>query len=206
MFKAVDFIFDFGSPNAYLAYPVVKEICARTGAQLNIIPVLLGGIFKLTDNKPPMLAYADVKGKLEYERTEMLRFIIKNGFIKFKMNSNFPVNTLILMRGSMVAQNDDNLEKYIATGLRAMWEDDKKMDDPQVFVSVMNEAGFDGQELLARTGEADVKAKLMANTQAAVERGTFGIPTFYVGDEMFFGKDRLDQVEEEILTLRSRGK
>ena len=152
-----------------------------------------------------MLAFGGVEGKLEYERIEMMRFIKKNRLAKFKMNSNFPVNTLILMRGAIVAQNDDNLEKYIEAGLSAMWENDKKMDDPDVFVSVMNEAGLDGRDLFAKTGKVNVKAKLMANTQAAVDRGTFGIPTFYVGDEMFFGKDRLDQVEEEILTLPSRG-
>ena len=199
MSKTVDFIFDFGSPNAYLAYPVVSEICQRSGAQLNVVPVLLGGIFKLTGNRPPMMAFGDIKGKLDYERLEMKRFIKKHGLIRFKMNSHFPVNTLLMMRAAIVAQNDNKLDEYIHAGLAAMWEDDQKMDDPEVFVQVMNEAGLDGRDLLDKTSDPAVKATLMANTQGAVDRGAFGIPTFYVGDEMFFGKDRLIQVEQAVL-------
>lgn len=200
MSKTVDFIFDFGSPNAYLSYRVVKEICKRAGARLNIIPVLLGGIFKLTNNQSPLLAFRSVKGKVEYEQTELLRFVKKNSLTNFKNNSHFPVNTLTLMRGAIAGQGDGNLEKYIEVGLSAMWENDQKMDDPEVFVSVMDAAGFDGANLLTRTSDAQVKATLIANTQAAVDRGAFGIPTFFIGDEMYFGKERLGQVEEVLLS------
>ncbi|MEL7129128.1 MAG: 2-hydroxychromene-2-carboxylate isomerase [Pseudomonadota bacterium] len=195
----IDFIFDFGSPNAYLSYKAVGEIAERTGATLNIIPCLLGGIFKSTGNQPPMMAFGNVKGKLAYQQLEMQRFIAKHGLHKFKFNPHFPVNTLLLMRGAIAVQMDGSLDDYIEAGLKAMWEDGQKMDDPEVFVAALNTAGLEGEAILARTQDPAVKAKLMANTAEAVERGTFGIPTFYVGDEMFFGKDRLDQIEEEVV-------
>ena len=199
MSKTVDFIFDFASPNAYLSYQMIQDICQRTDAQLNIVPALLGGIFKLTNNKPPMVAFDGVKGKLQYQRTEMTRFIKKNGISAFRMNPHFPVNTLTLMRGAMVAERDGYLDSYVTAGLTAMWEAEKKMDDQSVFVTAMNDAGFDGQRILDATAEESVKEALLVNTQSVVARGVFGIPTFFVGEEMFFGKDRLNQVEEEIL-------
>lgn len=200
MTKTVDFIFDFGSPNAYLSMKVLPSVLERTGADLNLIPCLLGGIFKATGNQSPVQAFGGVKGKVEYENLEMMRFIRKHQISAFRMNPHFPVNTLVLMRGAMVAAQDDNLLAYVDAGLRAMWEDGQKMDDPEVFVSVMTEAGFDGSDILARTQDPDIKAGLVANTEAAVARGVFGIPTFFVGDEMFFGKDRLDQVEEALVS------
>lgn len=198
MAKTIDFIFDFGSPNAYLAHRAIDDVLAETDAVVNYIPCLLGGIFKATGNQPPMMAFGGVKGKLDYERLEMMRFIKKHGLTRFHFNSNFPVNTLLLVRGAVAAKQDGYLAAYIEAGLKAMWEDDKKMDDQDVFVSVMNDAGFDGAALLAKTADPDIKAKLVENTESAVARGVFGIPTFYVGDEMFFGKDRLGQVMEEL--------
>lgn len=196
MTKTVDFIFDFGSPNAYLSHKVVGDITKRTGATFNYIPCLLGGLFKLTNNQPPMLAFGPVKGKLEYEQLESKRFIEKHGLTKFKFNPHFPINTLLIMRGLVAAEMDGVKEKYIEIVLKAMWEDGLKMDDPEVVQKALSDGGLDGAALLARTQDPDVKQKLMANTEAAAARGAFGIPTFYVGDEMFFGKDRLGQVEE----------
>lgn len=198
MTKTVDFIFDFASPNAYFVYKALPPILERTNAGLNVIPCLLGGIFKSTGNQAPMMAFAGVKGKLEYDRLEIERFIKKHGLADFVFNPNFPVNTLVLMRGAIAAEMDGRLVEYVEAGLKFMWEDGLKMDDPEVFVSAMNGAGFDGASLLERTQDPQVKAKLVANTEAAVARGTFGIPTFYVGAEMFFGKDRLGQIEEEL--------
>lgn len=198
MAKTLDFIFDFGSPNAYLSYKALPSILERTGATLNIIPCLLGGIFKSTGNQPPMMAFGNVKGKLDYDRLEMTRFIDKHGLSAFRFNPNFPVNTLMLMRGAVAAEMDGKLADYIDAGLKAMWEDGVKMDDPETYAATMTAAGFDGSSLLERMQDPEVKAKLAANTQAAVDRGTFGIPTFYVGDEMYFGKDRLGQVEEAL--------
>lgn len=198
MTKTVDFIFDFGSPNAYLAYKVLPAILERTGAKMRLVPSLLGGIFKATNNQSPMMAFGGVKGKLEYEHLETRRFIKKHGLAAFKMNPHFPVNTLTLMRGAIYAEREGFLDAYVEAGLKAMWEDGQKMDDPEVFVSVMNDAGLDGAAILAGTQEPDVKAGLIANTEAAVSRGVFGIPTFFVGDEMFFGKNTLGDVEEAL--------
>ena len=193
--KTVEFIFDFGSPNAYLAWHGLQPILARTGAVLDIAPCLLGGIFKLTNNKAPWMAYGNVKGKLDYERLELTRFIALHGLSKFKMNPHFPVNTLLLMRGAIAAKQTGVLDSYVKAGLTAMWEDGENMSDPAVFSAVMTQAGLDGAGLLAATQDAAVKSKLAENTDATVARGVFGVPTFFVEDEMFFGKDRLGQVE-----------
>ncbi|MEH6610532.1 MAG: 2-hydroxychromene-2-carboxylate isomerase [Halioglobus sp.] len=195
----IDFIFDFASPNAYLSYKAVHDIVTRTGAELNIIPCLLGGIFKATGNQAPMIAFAGIKGKMEYEMLETRRFIEKHQLDDFKMNEHFPVNTLVLMRGAIAAEQGGQLLEYIEVGLKAMWEQSLKMDDPEVFVTALTNAGLDGAKLMEQTQDPAVKAKLVANTEAAVQRGAFGIPTFYVGEEMFFGKDRLEQLEEEVL-------
>ena len=194
----IEFIFDFGSPNAYFAWQVLPNIAARHGAEVKIVPCLLGGIFKLAGNQSPMAAFAGIKGKLEYDRLEMARFIQKHGITRFQMNPHFPVNTLLLMRGLVAAQPMGQGDAYVAAGLAAMWEQGRKMDDPDVFVAALNEAGLDGQALLAATQDAEVKAELVANTEAAVARGVFGIPTFFVDGEMYFGKDRLGQIDEQL--------
>jgi 2-hydroxychromene-2-carboxylate isomerase len=196
--KTIEFIFDFGSPNAYLALPPLRDLAARRGATVRLIPCLLGGIFKATGNRAPMIAYAEIPSKLAYERLEMERFIVKHGLTRFRMNPHFPVNTLLAMRGMVAAQQRGEEERYVAAVLAAMWEDGEKLDDAQVFVRVLDAAGLDGAAYLAATQDDAVKAALAANTDAAVARGVFGIPTFFVGDEMFFGKDRLGQVEEAL--------
>ena len=193
--KSLELIFDFGSPNAYLTLKVLPELLERTGADLIITPCLLGGIFKATGNKAPMIQYAEAPAKLAYENLEMRRFIARHGLTKFRLNPHFPVNTLTIMRGAIVAEDEGVLDDYIDAVNRAMWEDGLKMDDAEVIAAFLSANGFDGPALLARTQEPEIKAKLVANTEAAVARGVFGIPTFFVGDAMFFGKDRLDQVE-----------
>ena len=199
MSNTLEFIFDFASPNAYLSHKVLAPILERTGAQLEITPCLLGGIFKATGNQPPMVAFSGVKGKMEYEQKEMQRFMVKNQLSRFSMNPHFPVNTLILMRGAVAAKASGQIDAYVEAGLKAMWEDGLKMDEPEVFVEAMNSAGLDGANLLEQTQNPEVKAQLMHNTEQAVARGSFGVPTFFVGDEMFFGKDRLAQVEEQLM-------
>ena len=197
MAKTIDFIFDFGSPNAYLAWQVLPQIAERTGAKINIIPCLLGGIFKATNNASPMVAFGAVKGKLAYEGLETRRFVAKHGIGRFRQNPHFPVNTLMIMRGLVAARRMGVGDAYLTAVLAAMWEQGEKMDDPEVVKRVLDAAGLDGAALIAATQDPDVKAELVANTEAAVERGVFGIPTFFVDGEMFFGKDRLGQVEEE---------
>ena len=193
----IDFIFDFGSPNAYLAWQVLPAIAERTGASVNVIPCLLGGIFKATNNASPMVAFGEVKGKLAYEALETRRFVAKHGLTKYRQNPHFPVNTLLIMRGLIAARRQGVGDAYLAAVLAAMWEAGQKMDDPEVVRRVLDAAGLDGAGLIAATQDPEVKAELVANTEAAVTRGVFGIPTFFVGGEMFFGKDRLGQVEEE---------
>ena len=198
MTKRLDFIFDFGSPNAYLSWKVLPAILERTGAELNLIPCLLGGIFKATNNQSPMQAFGGVRNKLAYEMLETQRFVARHGLSAYRMNPHFPVNTLLIMRGLVAARRAGVGEAYAAAVLTAMWEDGRKMDDPAVVAEVLGAAGLDAEAILAATQDPEVKAELVANTEAAVERGAFGIPTFYVGDEMFFGKDRLGQVEEAL--------
>ncbi|MBI1199667.1 MAG: 2-hydroxychromene-2-carboxylate isomerase [Phenylobacterium sp.] len=199
----IDFIFDFGSPNGYLAWKVLPAIAARTGAEVNLIPCLLGGIFKATNNRSPVEAFGEVRGKLAYEGLETRRYVEKHGLTAYRPNPHFPVNTLLIMRGLIAARRMGVGERYLEAVLSAMWEQGLKMDDPEVVVRTLDAAGLDGQGLVAATQDPEVKAELAANTTAAVERGVFGIPTFFVGDEMFFGKDRLGQVEEEAAKARA---
>jgi 2-hydroxychromene-2-carboxylate isomerase len=194
----IDFIFDFGSPNGYLAWRVLPGIAERTGSSINLIPCLLGGIFKATGNRSPVEAFADIKGKLAYDALETRRFTARHGITELRQNPHFPVNTLLIMRGLVAAQRMGVGERYLKAVLAAMWEQGEKMDDPAVVARVLSAAGLDAEAILAATQDPAVKAELIANTEAAVARGVFGIPTFFVGEEMFFGKDRLDQVEAEI--------
>lgn len=197
MNQTIDFIYDFGSPNAYFAHKVLPDIAARTGAEIKYCPVLLGGVFKLTNNKPPMLAFGGVSGKMAYEMLEIRRFIRDHKLTAFKMNPHFPVNTLMLMRGAVLAQMEGRGDDYIDMGFKAMWEDGLKMDDPEVFAARLGEYGF--KDYPDRITAPEVKAALGDKTAAAVSRGVFGAPSFFVGDEMFFGKDRLAALEAEIL-------
>src|ERR1043166_4083744 len=194
----VEFIFDFGSPNAYLAHEVIPEIEARTGATFEYVPILLGGIFKLTNNKPPMAAFSGIKNKMEYEMLETRRFIARHGISGFKFNPYFPVNTLLLMRMAVAAQMAGDLRRYADAAFHHMWEEPRKMDDPEVIRAALKESDLDGDLLLERAQAPEVKQKLTGNTEQAVVRGAFGAPSFFVGDELYFGKDRLRDVEEAI--------
>jgi len=198
MTKKVEFLFDFGSPNAYLAAKALTEIEKRTGAAFTYVPVLLGGIFKATGNVSPAISEAGIKNKPEYGRLEIDRFIRKHGLTKFKFNSHFPVNTLQIMRGAIAAEMDGILPAYFDVVASAMWEQSLKMDEPEIIKAALDAGGIDGARLLARIQEPDVKAKLIANTEDAVARGAFGIPTFFVDGDIYFGKDRLREVEEAI--------
>ena len=194
--KTVEFIFDFASPNAYLAHHALKGVVERTGGEVIYTPCLLGGIFKATSNQAPMIAFGNIKGKMAYEQLEMMRFIKRHQLTKFAMNPHFPVNSITTIRGQIAADNEGVGDTYREAILKGFWEDGLKMDDPGVIIQVLQTAGLDGEKILALTQDGDVKARLVANTEAAVARGVFGIPTFFVGDEMFFGKERLGQVEE----------
>jgi len=195
----VEFHFDFGSPNAYLAHQVIPEIEKRTGVYFDYIPVLIGGLFKATNNKSPMEALAGIKNKSEYNALESERFMAKHGITQYKRNPHFPVNTLGIMRGAIYAMEQGYGPEYIDAVYRCMWEDELNMADPDLIQSALSTADLPAKEILAATTSLDVKQRLIDNTSNSVERGNFGSPTFFVGDEMFFGKDRLREVEEEII-------
>ena len=195
----VEFHFDFGSPNAYLAHLVIPEIERRTGTKFEYVPVLLGGVYKLTGNRSPGESLAGIKNKPEYERLETVRFIKRHGITRFRHNPFFPVNTLNIMRGAIAAQRLDVFERYVDEIYRHMWSEPKKLDDTAVLQAALLESGFDAERFAELVQDAEVKAQLLENTERSVVRGTFGSPTFFVGDEIFFGKDRLRDVEEAIL-------
>jgi len=194
MAKSFEFIFDFGGPNSYLAYKMLPNLCARTGAQVVYVPILLGGLFKLTNNQAPMMRYAETPAKQKYEMLEFQRFI-KAHAIPFKMNPRFPLNTLYVMRGAIAAQRLGCFAPYVDAVMTAMWHDGADMGDLDVVRDVLDKAGLDSDALLALADDPEVKAELISNTEAAAKRGAFGVPTFFVDEDMFWGKERLGQVE-----------
>ncbi|HKF27730.1 MAG TPA: 2-hydroxychromene-2-carboxylate isomerase [Candidatus Binataceae bacterium] len=196
--KKVEFHFDFGSPNAYLSHLVIPAIEQRTGSKFQYVPVLLGGVFKLTNNRSPAESLAGIKNKPQYERLETARFIRRHGITKFQSNPFFPVNTLMIMRGAIAARAMGVFERYVDEMYRHMWAEPKKMDDPDIVRGVLDAAGFDSARWFELIQSAPVKDELLHNTERSVERGTFGSPTFFVNGEIFFGKDRLREVEEMI--------
>lgn len=200
----VDYIFDFASPNAYLTHKVIPSIETRTGIKFNYIPCLLGGIFKSTGNQAPMIAFANIPAKLAYENLEFERFIQKHRLDKFTMNPHFPVNTITLMRGAVAAKahDDDALKQYVEVVFHSMWEQPMNLGDPQEVTKMLITAGYSAEEFLEQTQSPEIKQHLIDNTAQAVERGVFGIPTIFVDEEMFYGKERLNQVEEEIIKRR----
>ena len=201
MTKSFDFIFDFAGPNGYLVHKVLPEFCAQTGATANYIPCLLGGMMKATGNLPPMIRYADAPARRDYELLELDRFVKANSLTKFKINPYFPVNSLRIMRMLVAAKHEGVFVPYMEVMFAAMWEDQANLGDPDIVAGVISAAGLDAAALSARAQDPAIKAELVANTDAAVARGAFGIPTFFVGDQIFWGKERLGQVAEALAAL-----
>ena len=193
---APQFMFDFGSPNAFLSHEAIPAIEKRTGVKFEYVPILLGGIFKATNNKSPAETLAGVKNKREFHALETERFVKRFQVKPYTWNPFFPVNTLNLMRAAVAAQFEGVFEKYVEAAFHHMWREPKKMDDPEIALKALTASGLDAAKLFARAQDPDVKAKLIENTQMAVERGAFGSPTFFVAKEMFFGKEQLREVEE----------
>lgn len=188
----VRFLFDFGSPNAFLAHRVIPSIAAK----FTYIPVLLGGLFKLTGNQSPMQAFAGIKNKPQYERREMERFIAKHAITDFRLNPFFPVNTLMIMRGAVAAEGLGVAATYNAAVFDAMWAKGLDMGDMEVVAQVLGGAGLPVEGIFAAAQSDAVKARLAGNTQAAFEAGAFGSPSFLVGDALYFGKNTLRDVAE----------
>ena len=192
--QIVELYYDFGSPNAYLVHKVLPEIAKSHDAALIYKPMLLGGVFKATNNQSPMQAFAGVRGKLDYQMKEIDRFIRRYG-ISFRMNPHFPINTLPLMRGAVFSQEKFWKIEYIDAIFDAIWTAGEKMDDPEVIGRVLTAARLPAAEILAAVSTHEIKEGLITVTEAAVTRGIFGAPTMFVGDEMFFGKDALSELE-----------
>jgi len=194
----VEFLFDFGSPNAYLSHLVIPGIEKRQGVKFEYVPVLLGGVFKLTNNRSPAETNAGVRNKPEYQKLETERFIRQHGITRYRFNPFFPVNTLMIMRGAVAARQLGIFERYVDEIYRHMWADPKKLDDPEVLRAALVESDLPADRLFELVQTAPVKEALAAETQRAVDRGTFGSPTFFVDGAIYFGKDRLRDVEEAI--------
>jgi 2-hydroxychromene-2-carboxylate isomerase len=196
----VEFLFDFGSPNAYLSHLVIPDIEMRRGVKFEYLPVLLGGVFKLTNNRSPAETNAGVRNKPEYQKLETERFIKQHGITRYRHNPFFPVNTLMIMRGAVAARKLGIFERYVDEVYRHMWAEPKKMDDPTVLRAALVESNLPADRLFELVQTPEVKDLLLAETQRAVERGTFGSPTFFVDGDIYFGKDRLRDVEEAIVS------
>lgn len=197
MTKTFEFLFDFGGPNSYLAYKVLPDICAQTGAEAIYVPILLGGLFKLTNNQAPLIRYAETPAKRNYEMLEFDRFV-KAHRLPFKMNPHFPINSLYLMRGAVAAQHLGCFMPYVDAIMTAMWEDEANTGDAAVAREVLDRAGLDGDALMTKAEEPEIKSELVANTERAAARGAFGVPTFFIGEDMFWGKERLGQVADAL--------
>ena len=194
----VEFLFDFGSPNAYLSHLVIPEIEKRQQVKFEYVPILLGGVFKATNNRSPAEANAGIKNKAEYQKLETDRFVSKHGITRYQFNPFFPVNTLMIMRGAVAARTLGIFERYVDEVFRHMWAEPKKLDDPAVLKAALIESSLPADRLFELAQTPAVKEALIAETQRAVERGTFGSPTFFVDGKIYFGKDRLRDVEEAI--------
>jgi len=200
----VEFLFDFGSPNAYLAHRVLPAIEARTGVRFTYVPVLLGGVFKATNNVSPAVSLAGIRNKAEYQELETQRFLARHAITRFQRNPWFPVNTLRIMRGAEAARTLGLFERYIDAVYDHMWAEPRKMDDPEVMRTAFTDSGLPADALITLMDDPAVKGRLLANTEAAVARGVFGSPAFFVGTAHYFGKDRLEEVEREIIAQRAQ--
>ncbi len=199
----LEFWFDFGSPNAYFAYKVLPEVEERLDVKFERKPALLGGLFKATGNQAPWMAFAGIPAKMDYMRKEIMQFVRHHGLSDFKMNPHFPINTLMVMRGAVAALEKGELPAFMDCIMTAQWEQEKDTGNPEVVMEVITAAGLDAGYYQEKVQDSDVKAGLAALTQEAVDRGIFGMPTFFVGDEMFFGKDSMAAMEREI-SLRAQ--
>ena len=193
----VDFIFDFASPNAYLCHKAIQNLEKTHNIKFNYVPCLLGGIMKLSNNQPPMVTLAEIPNKMKYEfDTAFNRFMKEHSITKFKMNEYFPVNTISLIRGAIVAQKNDFFDSYVEIILCGLWEQSLKLDSPEALHEILTEHDCHADLVIEGIAKDDIKEELIANTSKATEKGAFGIPTFFVEDEMFYGKDTLRELKE----------
>jgi len=187
----IEFLFDFGGPNSWFVHRAIPAIEAAGKVKFRYVPVLLGGLFKATGNQPPLMSYGHVAQKVAYDRLEMDRFMARHGITGFQFNPHFPVGTLLAMRGAVAAERLGCGPAYREAMYTALWQDGLKLDDPAVWAEVVANGGLNAAALGAAVQDPEIKAALIASTESAVARGAFGVPTFFLGSEMWFGKDRL---------------
>ena len=193
----VDFIFDFASPNAYLCHKAIQNLEKTHNIKFNYVPCLLGGIMKLSNNQPPMVTLAEIPNKMKYEfDTAFNRFMREHSITKFKMNEHFPVNTISLIRGAIVAQKNNFFDTYVEIVLSGLWEQSLKLDTTEALHELLIKNECHADLVIEGIAKEEIKEELIANTSEAVEKGAFGIPTFFVADEMFYGKDSLRELKE----------
>jgi 2-hydroxychromene-2-carboxylate isomerase len=193
MSKTVEFFYDFTSPTAYLAWTQLPKIVARTNAKLAYRPMFLGGVMQATENRPP----GTVAAKGRWMAADLGRFAKRYG-VTYKMNPHFPMLTLMVQRAAYNWLDTPDFERYLAAIFKAAWQDQKNIADKTALAEIVSAAGFSPEQFFAAAENPDNKAKLKATTDEAVARGAFGAPTFFVGEEMHFGQDRLDFVEEAL--------
>lgn len=198
----VDFIFDVASPNMYFCHKLIPDFKERTGVEFEYIPCLLGGIMKLSGNQPPFVAFAEIPNKNKYQLIEIERFIKQHQLKEFKFNSNFPMNTVQIQRGALAAIELGIFDEYLEIILEAMWEKNLNLADIDTFQSTLSENNIDAVSIMEIITSQDCKDKLIANTTDAVNRGAFGVPTFFFENQIFFGKDHLHQLEEYIYSIK----
>lgn len=196
--KDFEFLFDVAGPNAFLTHRVLPAFCRTHGVTARYVPILLGGVMKATGNRPPWAVYADVPAKVAYDQLEFRRFISKHGLTAFRMNSHFPINSIVMMRMLAGLQDQPDFAPVMESLFIGMWEADRNLGDADALSAWLSERGHDAAALIALAGDDASKARLIANSDDAVRRGAFGVPTFFVGDEIFFGKERLGQVAEAL--------
>lgn len=198
----VDFIFDVASPNMYFCHKLIPDFKERTGVEFEYIPCLLGGIMKLSGNQPPFVAFAEIPNKNKYQLIEIERFIKQHQLKEFKFNSNFPMNTVQIQRGALAAIELGIFDEYLEIILEAIWEKNLNLADIDTFQSTLSENNIDAGSIMEIITSQDCKDKLIANTTDAVNRGAFGVPTFFFENQIFFGKDHLHQLEEYIYSIK----
>ena len=199
--KHIEFYYDFGSPNAFLVHSIIEKIENKTGYKTKYIPVLLGGIFKLTNNIAPYIAYKNVKNKLEYQSIEFNRFVKKHA-IKFNHNIHFPLRTVELMRAAVFFEGRRDYKKFINTIFKHSWSEPKKLDDLKILQEVLENNNFSFSEIFKAINSQKIKNKLKENTNLAVEKGIFGTPSFIIKNQLFFGKDSICDLEDYLLSIK----
>ena len=192
----IKFVYDIASPNGYLCHKVIPDFEAKYSVKFDYFICLLGGIHKLSNNTPPMIAYAGIPNKNSYFSKEIERFVKFHKIENFQMNPHFPINTLTMQRGALVAEERGILMDYIDVMAKGMWEEQINLGDKDILIEYLNKSGLEGSDIIEQTSNDAIKQKLIKNTEEAVAMGAFGVPTFFIDEQMFWGKEALREMPD----------